>query len=52
LDHGFRRKPRHQKSADRVDRENALPAFRIGFKEFDPSLVAMPGCASYSLKIE
>src|SRR5262249_42764450 len=33
---------RHQECADGVDRDDALPAFRIGLEEFDPG-VLVPG---------
>src|SRR5262249_49442848 len=42
LDHGLGREPRHQECADGVDRDDALPAFRIGLEEFDPG-VLVPG---------
>ncbi len=35
LDHRNGREARHQKSADAIDRENALPSLRIGFEELD-----------------
>jgi hypothetical protein len=43
LDHRLDREPRHQECADAVDREDALPALRVGLEKPDARLLVIGG---------